>query len=169
MCSSDLFIGSNFVHVVLREQPELKVINLDKLTYAGNLANLSSLAKDERHVFVRGDVADAPLVNRLLKEHRPDALIHFAAESHVDRSIHGPADFLHTNVQGTFTLLECARAHAQERGADGFRYLQVSTDEVYGSLQPDADPFTEQHRFEPNSPYSATKADRKSTRLNSSH
>ena len=137
---------------------ELKVINLDKLTYAGNLANLSSLAKDERHVFVRGDVADAPLVNRLLKEHRPDALIHFAAESHVDRSIHGPADFLHTNVQGTFTLLECARAHAQERGADGFRYLQVSTDEVYGSLQPDADPFTEQHRFEPNSPYSATKA-----------
>jgi dTDP-glucose 4,6-dehydratase len=152
------FIGSNFVHVVLREQPELKIINLDKLTYAGNLANLSSLDKDERHVFVRGDVADAPLVNRLLKEHRPDALIHFAAESHVDRSIHGPADFLHTNVQGTFTLLECARAHAQERGADGFRYLQVSTDEVYGSLQPDADPFTEQHRFEPNSPYSATKA-----------
>ena len=152
------FIGSNFVHVVLREHPEIKVINLDKLTYAGNLANLSDLKNDARHVFVRGDVADAPLVNRLLEEHRPDALIHFAAESHVDRSIHGPADFLHTNVMGTFTLLECARAYLLGRGSGGFRYLQVSTDEVYGSLQPDADPFSEQHRFEPNSPYSATKA-----------
>ncbi|MDI9331643.1 MAG: dTDP-glucose 4,6-dehydratase [Alphaproteobacteria bacterium] len=152
------FIGSNFVHTVLAEQADLTVINLDNLTYAGNLSNLASLKGDRRHVFVRGDVADADLVASLLTEHRPQALVHFAAESHVDRSIHGPDDFLRTNVQGTFNLLECARAHAQQLAPGGFRYLQVSTDEVYGSLEPDAPPFTEQHRYEPNSPYSATKA-----------
>jgi dTDP-glucose 4,6-dehydratase len=136
----------------------LRVINLDKLTYAGNLANLADLQNDPRHVFVRGDIADAALVGCLLKQHQPQALVHFAAESHVDRSIHGPADFLRTNVQGTFNLLECARAYVQSRPTSNFRYLQVSTDEVYGSLAPDAAPFAETHRFEPNSPYSATKA-----------
>jgi dTDP-glucose 4,6-dehydratase len=152
------FIGSNFVHVALNDQPGLKVVNLDKLTYAGNLANLADLKDNPHHVFVRGDVADAALVGRLLQEHQPQALIHFAAESHVDRSIHGPADFLQTNVMGTFNLLECVRAYVQTQAAGGFRYVQVSTDEVYGSLEPDAAPFTELHRFEPNSPYSATKA-----------
>ncbi len=152
------FIGSNFVLGVLSEHPRLKVVNLDKLTYAGNLSNLASLQGDPRHVFVRGDVADTALVQRLLAEHQPQALIHFAAESHVDRSIHGPADFLQTNIQGTFNLLECVRACTQGRDASAFRYLQVSTDEVYGSLAPADAPFTELHRFEPNSPYSATKA-----------
>ena len=152
------FIGSNFVLLMLATQPGLKVVNLDKLTYAGNLANLASLQGHPGHVFVRGDVADPELVQGLLKEHQPQALVHFAAESHVDRSIHGPADFLQTNIQGTFILLECVRAHLVGRDAGSFRYLQVSTDEVYGSLSTDAEPFTEQHRFEPNSPYSATKA-----------
>jgi dTDP-glucose 4,6-dehydratase len=152
------FIGSNFVHVVLAAQPHLKVVNLDKLTYAGNLANLAALQGDPRHVFVRGDIADANLVADLLQQHQPDALVHFAAESHVDRSIHGPADFLRTNIEGTFNLLECVRAHTQAHPGRPFRYLQVSTDEVYGSLAPDAAPFTEGHRYEPNSPYSATKA-----------
>ena len=152
------FIGSNFVHTVLAEQAEVKLINLDKLTYAGNLANLKSLQGNPRHVFVRGDIVDAELVTRLLAEHRPQAVVHFAAESHVDRSIHGPDDFLRTNVQGTFNLLECARAYAQTLSDQAFRFVQVSTDEVYGSLAPDAAPFTENHRYEPNSPYSATKA-----------
>ena len=152
------FIGSNFVHTVLAEQAEVKLITLDKLTYAGNLANLKSLQGNPRHVFVRGDIVDAELVTRLLAEHRPQAVVHFAAESHVDRSIHGPDDFLRTNVQGTFNLLECARAYAQTLSDQAFRFVQVSTDEVYGSLAPDAAPFTENHRYEPNSPYSATKA-----------
>ena len=152
------FIGSNFVHTVLAEQAEVKLITLDKLTYAGNLANLKSLQGNPRHVFVRGDIVDAELVTRLLAEHRPQAVVHFAAESHVDRSIHGPDDFLRTNVQGTFNLLECARAYAQTLSDQAFRFVQVSTDEVYGSLAPDAAPFTENHRHEPNSPYSATKA-----------
>ncbi len=151
------FIGSNFVLGVLSEQPQLKVVNLDKLTYAGNLSNLASVQGNARHVLVRGDVADTELVQRLLTDHQPQALIHFAAESHVDRSIHGPADFLQTNIQGTFNLLECFRAYTQGRDASAYRYLQVSTDEVYGSLGPADDPFTELHRFEPNSPYSATK------------
>lgn len=152
------FIGSNFVHTILGQYADLKLVNLDKLTYAGNLGNLSSLRDDPRHVFVRGDIADADLVADLLAEHRPQALVHFAAESHVDRSIHGPGDFLHTNVSGTFNLLQCARAYAQEYAPEAFRFLQVSTDEVYGSLTPDAPPFSESNRFEPNSPYSATKA-----------
>lgn len=152
------FIGSNFVQWVLQQHPELTVINLDKLTYAGNMANLASLQGDARHVFVHGDIADQALVSQLLQTHQPQALVHFAAESHVDRSIHGPADFLQTNILGTFNLLECTRAHLQKHPGVDFRYLQVSTDEVYGSLSPQAEPFTEAHRFEPNSPYSATKA-----------
>jgi dTDP-glucose 4,6-dehydratase len=152
------FIGSNFVQLILNQHPDLKVINLDKLTYAGNMANLVSLKGDARHVFVHGDIGDQALVSQLLQTHQPQALIHFAAESHVDRSIHGPADFLQTNIWGTFNLLECTRAHVQKNPGTAFRYVQVSTDEVFGSLPPQAAPFTEAHRFEPNSPYSATKA-----------
>lgn len=154
------FIGSNFVLDWLAHRDE-PVLNLDKLTYAGNRRNLASLDGDARHVFVRGDIGDAALVARLLAEHRPRAVINFAAESHVDRSIHGAEDFVQTNVVGTFRLLEAVRAHwlarpEAERAA--FRFLHVSTDEVYGSLAPDAPAFTERHPYEPNSPYSASKA-----------
>jgi dTDP-glucose 4,6-dehydratase len=154
------FIGSNFVLDWLAEGEE-PVVNLDALTYAGNLRNLASLEGDARHVFVRGDICDRALVKRLLAEHRPRAIVHFAAESHVDRSIQGPAAFMRTNVEGTFTLLEAAREHwsVQDGGAKAaFRFHHVSTDEVYGSLQPDAPAFTEQHPYEPNSPYAASKA-----------
>ncbi|WP_137918288.1 dTDP-glucose 4,6-dehydratase [Hydrogenophaga sp. 2FB] len=154
------FIGANFVldWLALNNEP---VINLDKLTYAGNLETLASLQGDPRHVFVQGDIGDSALVARLLAEHRPRAVVHFAAESHVDRSIHGAEDFVQTNVVGTFRLLEAVRAHwaglaDAERAA--FRFLHVSTDEVYGSLAPDAPAFTETHTYEPNSPYSASKA-----------
>ncbi|MCW5633855.1 MAG: dTDP-glucose 4,6-dehydratase [Rubrivivax sp.] len=154
------FIGSNFVLDWFEHAGE-PVVNLDALTYAGNLRNLASLAGDARHVFVRGDIGDRPLVDRLLAEHRPRAIVNFAAESHVDRSILGPAAFIKTNVEGTFTLLEAARVFVQalelaER--ERFRFLHVSTDEVYGSLAPGAPAFTEAHPFEPNSPYSASKA-----------
>jgi dTDP-glucose 4,6-dehydratase len=154
------FIGANFVLDWLAHTGE-PVVNLDKLTYAGNLENLASLEGDARHVFVRGDIGDAALVDKLLARHRPRAVLNFAAESHVDRSIHGPADFISTNVLGTFRLLESVRAYhgglsGEER--DGFRFLHVSTDEVYGSLTPDEPAFTELHRYEPNSPYSASKA-----------
>ena len=154
------FIGSNFVLDWLAQSDE-PVLNLDKLTYAGNLGNLRGLEGDVRHVFVRGDIGDATLIARLLAEHRPRAVINFAAESHVDRSIHGAEDFIQTNVMGTFRLLEAVRAHwltlpETERAA--FRFLHVSTDEVYGSLAPEAPAFTEQHAYEPNSPYSASKA-----------
>ena len=154
------FIGSNFVLDWLAGSDE-RVVTLDALTYAGNLENLASLQGDARHVFVKGDIGDRILVDRLLAEHRPRALVHFAAESHVDRSIHGPGAFIKTNVEGTFTLLEAARAHwgalaGNEKAA--FRFLHVSTDEVYGSLGPGDPAFTEQHPFEPNSPYSASKA-----------
>lgn len=154
------FIGSNFVLAWLAQYEE-PVLNLDKLTYAGNLSNLASLTQDERHVFVRGDICDAPLIASLLQRYRPRAIVHFAAESHVDRSIHGPSEFIATNVNGTFTLLEAARAYwtnasAEEREA--FRFLHVSTDEVYGSLGPEDAPFTEQTAYAPNSPYSASKA-----------
>ena len=152
------FIGSNFVLDWLDRSDET-VVNLDALTYAGNRENLASLDGDARHVFVWGDINDRALVDRLLQEHRPRALVHFAAESHVDRSIHGPGAFIKTNVEGTFTLLEAARAYwAQLADKDGFRFLHVSTDEVYGSLSPEAPAFTETHPFEPNSPYSASKA-----------
>ena len=154
------FIGSNFIldWVASEQSP---VVNLDKLTYAGNLNNLAALQDDARHVFVQGDICDGALVGRLLREHRPRAIVHFAAESHVDRSIHGPADFIQTNINGTFSLLEETRAYWRElpegeRGA--FRFLHVSTDEVYGSLGPDDAPFTETTAYAPNSPYSASKA-----------
>ena len=155
------FIGANFVIDWLAQPGAEPVLNLDKLTYAGNLENLASLAGDERHVFVQGDIGDGALLARLLAEHRPRAVVNFAAESHVDRSIHGAEDFIQTNVVGTFRLLEAVRAHhASLQGAEreAFRFLHVSTDEVYGSLAPTAPAFTEQHRYEPNSPYSASKA-----------
>ncbi|MDP1996651.1 MAG: dTDP-glucose 4,6-dehydratase [Gallionella sp.] len=201
------FIGSNFVLDWLAEYDE-PVISLDKLTYAGNLENLASLKDDPRHLFVQGDIGDAKLVSRLLAEHRPRAILNFAAESHVDRSIHGPEDFIQTNIVGTFHLLEAVRAYWQNlpsppsprpshtgRGSShgvggregefmehapcpssgsgmqsgtrsaregvtqgNFRFLHVSTDEVYGSLAKDDPAFSETHRYEPNSPYSASKA-----------
>jgi dTDP-glucose 4,6-dehydratase len=154
------FIGSNFVLDWLAGSDE-PVLNLDALTYAGNLENLASLQGDARHLFVRGDIGDRALLDRLFAEQRPRAVLHFAAESHVDRSIHGPGAFIKTNVEGTFTLLEAARAHWSALPADekaAFRFLHVSTDEVYGSLGPGDPAFTETHPFEPNSPYSASKA-----------
>ena len=154
------FIGSNFVLDWLEGSDE-KVVNLDALTYAGNLANLASLGGDGRHVFVHGDICDRALVDRLLAEHRPHAVVHFAAESHVDRSIHGPGAFIRTNIEGSYTLLEAARAHwsaLPEGERASFRFLHVSTDEVYGSLAPGEPAFTEEHVYEPNSPYSASKA-----------
>jgi len=154
------FIGSNFVLDWLAQSAE-PVLNLDALTYAGNLENLATLHGDSRHIFVHGDIGDACLVERLLAGHRPRAVVNFAAESHVDRSIHGPEDFIQTNIVGTFRLLEAVRAHygqlaAAEKGA--FRFLHVSTDEVYGSLASDDPAFRETNRYEPNSPYSASKA-----------
>jgi dTDP-glucose 4,6-dehydratase len=154
------FIGSNFVLDWLGVSDE-PVLNLDKLTYAGNLENLALLQGDARHLFVQGDIGDSALVADLLARHQPRAILNFAAESHVDRSIHGPEDFIQTNILGTFRLLECVRAYwsslSQAEKTD-FRFLHVSTDEVYGSLSK-ADPaFTETHRYEPNSPYSASKA-----------
>ena len=154
------FIGSNFVLDWLAQSDEA-VVTLDALTYAGNRENLASLEGDARHTFVHGDITDRALVDRLMAEYRPRAVVHFAAESHVDRSIHGPGAFIQTNIQGTFTLLEAARTHWQALEGEAkmaFRFLHVSTDEVYGSLAPDAPAFTETHPFEPNSPYSASKA-----------
>jgi len=154
------FIGSNFVLSTLAGTGE-PVVNLDKLTYAGNLANLDALRDDARHVFVQGDICDRTLVRDLLARHRPRAVVHLAAESHVDRSIEGPAQFVQTNMLGTFALLEEARAYraglaAAERAA--FRFLHVSTDEVYGSLGSDDPAFSETTPYAPNSPYSASKA-----------
>jgi dTDP-glucose 4,6-dehydratase len=154
------FIGANFVLDWLRKSGE-PVVNLDKLTYAGNLGSLAALRGDARHVFVRGDIGDRASVDALLALHRPRAIVNFAAESHVDRSIHGPAAFVETNVVGTFMLLEATRAYwstlpPSERAA--FRFLQVSTDEVYGSLAPEDPPFAESTPYAPNSPYSASKA-----------
>ena len=146
------FIGVNFVRMLLAEQPEVKVVNLDLLTYAGNLASLGEYVDHPRHVFVRGDIADRELVNRLIAEHQIDGIINFAAESHVDRSITGPKIFVDTNINGTLNLLMCAREHNLKR------FLQVSTDEVYGSLAPDEEEFTESTQIRPNSPYSASKA-----------
>lgn len=154
------FIGSNFVLDWLARSDE-PVIDLDRLTYAGNLENLRSLEGDPRHIFVRGDIGDFDLVATLLAEHRPRAIINFAAESHVDRSIHGPEDFIQTNIVGTYRLLEAARGYwnaLPEADKAAFRFLHVSTDEVYGSLGPDDPPFSENNRYEPNSPYSASKA-----------
>jgi len=154
------FIGSNFVLDWLAQSDE-PVINLDKLTYAGNLENLASLEGDARHLFVQGDIGDSALVARLLAEHQPRAILNFAAESHVDRSIHGPEDFIETNIVGTFRLLEAVRAYwkaLEPQAQQAFRFLHVSTDEVYGSLGKDEPAFTEKHQYEPNSPYSASKA-----------
>ena len=154
------FIGSNFVldWLACHDEP---VVNLDKLTYAGNLANLSSLQGDSRHIFVNGDISDSALVNTLLTQHKITAVIHFAAESHVDRSIHGPEAFIQTYIVGTFKLLESTRAYWNDLDSlsrQNFRFLHVSTDEVFGSLDKTAHPFTESNRYEPNSPYSASKA-----------
>jgi dTDP-glucose 4,6-dehydratase len=154
------FIGANFVldWLDLCNEP---VVNLDKLTYAGNRENLASLAGDARHIFVQGDIGDTALVSRLLAEHQPRAVLNFAAESHVDRSIQGAGEFIQTNIVGTFHLLEAVRAHwsgLPENDKAAFRLLHVSTDEVYGSLAKDDPAFTELHRVEPNSPYSASKA-----------
>ena len=154
------FIGSNFVHAWLAQYDEV-LVNLDKLTYAGNLRNLRALAGDRRHHFVQGDIGDTTLVSQLLATHQPRAVLHFAAESHVDRSIHGPMDFIQTNVVGTFQLLESVRAYwagLDDQAKQDFRFLHVSTDEVYGSLAPDAPAFSETNPYEPNSPYSASKA-----------
>lgn len=154
------FIGSNFVLDWLAQSDEL-VVNLDALTYAGNLDNLAALSNDSRHCFIHGDICDQPLVARLLTEYRPRAIVHFAAESHVDRSIHGPAAFMRTNIDGTFCLLEAARNYfeALERAdQQRFRFHHVSTDEVYGSLSLDDPPFSETNLYQPNSPYSASKA-----------
>jgi dTDP-glucose 4,6-dehydratase len=154
------FIGANFVLEWIQETGEA-VLNLDKLTYAGNLENLAALRDDERHVFVQGDVCDQALIESLLQQYRPRAIVHFAAESHVDRSIHGPAEFIDTNIHGTFALLEAARAFwsgIEGEAKAGFRFLHVSTDEVYGSLGPADPPFSETTAYQPNSPYSASKA-----------
>jgi len=154
------FIGSNFVLDWLAQSGE-PVVNLDKLTYAGNLGNLQSLQGHAGHRFVRGDIGDSALVQRLLSEFKPRAIVHFAAESHVDRSIHGPADFIATNIGGTFTLLEATRAHWNQLTAEErkrFRFLHVSTDEVYGTLAPTDPPFSESTAYAPNSPYAASKA-----------
>jgi dTDP-glucose 4,6-dehydratase len=154
------FIGGNFVLDWCAQHDET-VINLDNLTYAGNLETLASLQNNPRHIFVKGDIGDAKLVAELLAQHQPRAVINFAAESHVDRSIHGPEDFIQTNIVGTFHLLEAVRAYwggLAKEAKTAFRFLHVSTDEVYGSLAKDEPAFTETHRYEPNSPYSASKA-----------
>ena len=155
------FIGGNFVLDWLKDSKAEGIVNLDKLTYAGNLATIDSLKNDPRHVFMHGDIGDRELVATLLKEHQPRAIVNFAAESHVDRSIHGPAEFVQTNIVSTFNLLECAREYwsglAQDK-KNNFRFHHVSTDEVYGSLSTTAPAFTETHPYEPNSPYSASKA-----------
>jgi len=155
------FIGSNFVRWMLDHDPELHIVNLDKLTYAGSLENLKGLPHDNRHSFVRGDICDRDLIDRLLREHEVDTVVHFAAESHVDNSITGPEAFVHTNVQGTFALLEATRQYWQcEKGWDNTscRFHHISTDEVYGSLAAGEPPFDEKSPYAPNSPYSASKA-----------
>ncbi|VVE73045.1 dTDP-glucose 4,6-dehydratase [Pandoraea anapnoica] len=154
------FIGANFVldWLALHDEP---VVTIDKLTYAGNLANLAGLERDPRHHFAQVDICDRAALDTLYAEHRPRAVLHFAAESHVDRSIHGPADFVQTNIVGTFTMLEAARAYwgsLEGQARDDFRFLHVSTDEVYGSLSPTDPAFTETTPYAPNSPYSASKA-----------
>lgn len=157
------FIGSNFALEWLKDstlQGE-GIVNIDKLTYAGNLENLASLRDDTRHIFIKGDICDRELINRLIEEYSPRAIVHFAAESHVDRSIHGPSEFLRTNIEGTFVLLEAVRTYWNKLSTadkSQFRFLHVSTDEVYGSLDAESPAFTEENSYKPNSPYSATKA-----------
>ncbi len=155
------FIGANFIHHVLKNEPDVHVINLDKLTYAGSLAYLNNLADADRYHFIRGDINDTKLVRHILQHHHIDTIVHFAAESHVDRSISSPAAFVETNVMGTFSLLEAARHHwfeVEKCKPDHCRFHHISTDEVYGSLQPNDPLFTETTPYSPRSPYSATKA-----------
>jgi len=155
------FIGGNFVLDWLQDPRSEGVINIDALTYAGNLQTLEPLKDDPRHLLVHTDIGNSSVISELFTKHQPRAIVHFAAESHVDRSIHGPGEFIQTNVVGTFTLLECARAYwntLEEPQKKAFRFLHVSTDEVYGSLAPNDPAFTESHPYEPNSPYSASKA-----------
>jgi dTDP-glucose 4,6-dehydratase len=155
------FIGSNFILQQLETDAATSLANLDKLTYAGNLRNLDAVATDRRYEFVHGDIGDRGLVRRLLEKHQPSAIVHFAAESHVDRSILGPDDFIRTNVDGTFAMLEEVRAYWTRLNGDEskrFRFLHISTDEVYGSLGPHDPPFSETTAYAPNSPYSASKA-----------
>lgn len=154
------FIGSNFILQWIAQESSA-IINLDKLTYAGNPGNLAAIAHDRRYRFLQGDICDRDVIAEILISHKPKAVVHFAAESHVDRSIHGPDDFIRTNINGTFSLLEEARAYwsgLEEEDRDSFRFLHVSTDEVYGSLAADDAAFTEATRYAPNSPYSASKA-----------
>jgi len=154
------FIGANFIMNWLLQNDE-HIVNIDALTYAGNLESLSSLQNDTRHIFIKGDIGDTTLITELLEKYQPRAVLNFAAESHVDRSIHGPETFIQTNVVGTFHLLESARIYwnkLKDKPKTNFRFLHVSTDEVYGSLNKDEPAFSETHRYEPNSPYSASKA-----------
>ncbi len=154
------FIGSNFVHTVLEAQKDIRVINLDKLTYAGNLDSLKDIDGDPRYTFIKGDICDSLLVEALFEKYNPDAIVHFAAESHVDRSIDGPTEFIQTNINGTFNLLESARKYwlkLEQKAKESFRFIHISTDEVYGSLG-DTGYFTEETSYAPNSPYSASKA-----------
>ncbi len=155
------FIGSNFIHHLLSSDKQVEIINLDALTYAGNPDNLTDLPDDKRHTFIHGDIVDQALVENLLREHQIDTIIHFAAESHVDRSIHGPAPFVRTNILGTFSLLEAVRKVWMEEKLlthESVRFHHISTDEVYGSLEPDDPAFTERTPYAPNSPYAASKA-----------
>lgn len=159
------FIGANFVNFVLKAEPEVKIVNLDALTYAGSLENLKTLPDPSRHHFIRGDICDRPLVDRLLREYEIDTIVHFAAETHVDRSILGPEQFIQTNIVGTYTLLEAAKGYwlegqtkpCTQPGKD-IRFHHISTDEVFGSLEPDDPPFSETTPYAPNSPYAASKA-----------
>jgi len=154
------FIGANFVRTSLDVSDET-IVNLDKLTYAGNLESLQSVSQNDRHIFEKGDITDVALIDSLLRKYKPRAIVNFAAESHVDRSILGPEAFIETNIVGTFRLLEASRRYWTEMEAEKqarFRYLQVSTDEVYGSLSPNDAAFSETNKYEPNSPYSASKA-----------
>ncbi len=155
------FIGANFIRYVLKSEADIQVVNLDALTYAGSLENLKDLPAPDRHIFVEGDICDRALVDRLLREHQIDTIVHFAAESHVDRSILGPEQFIQTNVVGTFTLLEAVRVYWLADKAlplEGVRFHHISTDEVFGSLEPGAPPFSETTPYAPNSPYAASKA-----------
>ena len=155
------FIGSNFVHYLLKTRPEVRIVNLDALTYAGSRENLKELPDPSRHTFVHGDICDRELVGELLHAHRVDTLVHFAAETHVDRSILNPEPFLRTNIQGTYTLLEAARQYWLVEKAlprEEVRFHHVSTDEVFGTLQPGDPPFSESTNYAPNNPYSASKA-----------
>ena len=152
------FIGFNFVHHMLAADERVRIVNLDALTYAGSLDNLANLPDPLRYTFIEGDICDRELVTSLLAEHQVDTIVHFAAESHVDNSIAGPAIFVQTNLVGTFTLLEAARQYRQESSSDAFRFHHISTDEVYGTLAVDDPAFSETTPYAPNSPYSASKA-----------